>query len=82
METARKYTMAEIEGILKKLSDDNTYGMILRAKGMVGNADGGWIFFDMVPEECDVREGTPQITGKFCVIGAELKEDKLAGLFK
>ena len=82
METARKYSQAEIESILKKLSDDDTYGTILRAKGMVADSEGGWIFFDMVPEECDVRPGTPQITGKFCVIGAELKEAKLAELFK
>ena len=56
--------------------------MILRAKGMVPAEDGTWIYYDYVPEERDVRTGKPDVTGKICVIGAELKEDKLAELFR
>ena len=58
------------------------YGNVLRAKGMVAGADGEWIYFDMVPEEHEVRTGAPEYTGRICVIGAELNEDKLAELFK
>lgn len=79
-ETPAKYTMAEIEEILKKL-DSGEFGTILRAKGMVPAVEGGWIFFDYVPEERSVREGQPQTTGKLCVIGAELKEDAIDALF-
>ena len=81
-ETARKYTKDEIETILKTLTDDEGYGIILRAKGWVDSGDGEWIYFDMVPEEYEIRSGAPQITGKFCVIGSELNEEKLADLFK
>lgn len=81
-ETIRKYTRDEISSILEALSEDNTYGTILRAKGMVEGTDGKWIYFDMVPEEADVREGAPEYTGRLCVIGSELKEDKLKELFK
>ena len=56
--------------------------MVLRAKGMVEAKDGSWIYFDMVPEEADVREGAPEYTGRLCVIGSDLKEDKLKELFK
>ncbi len=56
--------------------------MVLRAKGMVPSTDGGWIYFDYVPEERNVRSGKPDVTGKFCVIGSKLKEDKLAALFQ
>ena len=80
-ETARKYSRDEIEGIMKALSADKAYGTVLRAKGMVDGKDGSWIYFDMVPEEYEVRNGMPQITGKFCVIGADLDEKKLAELF-
>ncbi len=55
---------------------------MLRAKGMVPGADGGWIYFDYVPEESNVRDGKPGVTGKICVIGSKLKEEKLAELFK
>lgn len=81
-ETIRKYTPDEIRSILEALSADNTYGTILRAKGMVEGTDGKWIYFDMVPEEADVREGAPEYTGRLCVIGSDLKEDKLKELFK
>ena len=80
-ETIRKFDRGEIEEILRKLSGDETFGTVLRAKGMVEGTDGRWIYFDMVPEEADVREGDPEYTGRICVIGAGLKEDKLADLF-
>ena len=80
-ETVHKYEKDEMEGILHALSDDDSYGTILRAKGMVEGTDGKWIYFDMVPGEADVREGQPEYTGRICVIGAQLKEDKLEQLF-
>ena len=80
-ETARKYSKEEIEAILKQLSEDESFGVILRAKGMVAGKDGEWIFFDMVPEEYEVRTGAPQITGKLCVIGSKMNEAKLEELF-
>ena len=80
-ETPHKYTEAEIESILKTLSDDEFYGTILRAKGMVENVNGGWIYFDMVPGEYELREGEPDYTGRLCVIGCDLKEDELEHLF-
>lgn len=60
---------------------EETYGTILRAKGMVAGADGQWIYFDMVPGEQEVRSGTAEYTGRICVIGSKLKEEKLAELF-
>ena len=80
-ETARKYSKEEIEDILKQLSQDESLGVILRAKGMVDGKDGEWIFFDMVPEEYEVRTGAPQITGKLSVIGSKMNEAKLEELF-
>ena len=80
-ETPRKYTKDEVESILKTLSDDEFYGAILRAKGMVENVDGGWIYFDMVPGEYELRDGEPDYTGRLCVIGCDLKEDELEHLF-
>ena len=84
-ETPNKYTKQEIEDILKKLADSEEskeYGIILRAKGMVPNSEGGWIYFDLTPEEYEVRDGQPDVTGMLCVIGSELKEDKVAELFR
>ena len=80
-ETVKTFTKEQIEGILKKLSEDTAYGMVLRAKGMVAGANGQWIYFDMVPEEYEVRDGAPEFTGRICVIGSKLAEDKLAELF-
>ncbi len=80
-ESPSKYTVEKIENILTAL-DKGEYGAILRAKGMVPAEDGTWIYFDYVPEEHDVRTGKPEVTGKFCVIGAELKEEKLEELFR
>ena len=81
-ETIHTYTKDEVSSILKTLEEDGSYGNVLRAKGMVAGADGEWIYFDMVPEEHEVRTGAPEYTGRICVIGAELNEDKLAELFK
>lgn len=80
-ETIRKYSVEEIREILEKMSESSGYGLVLRAKGMVESNDGQWIYFDMVPGEVDVRYGEPEYTGRLCVIGSELKEDKIAGLF-
>ena len=80
VETAKTYSKEEIESILTAL-DSGEYGMILRSKGMVPNAEGTWIYFDYVPQEHDVREGKPEVTGKLCVIGSKLDEAKIATLF-
>ena len=80
-ETIHTYTKEQIAEILKQLESDSSYGNVLRAKGMVAGADGEWIYFDMVPEEHEVRNGAPEYTGRICVIGAELNEEKLAELF-
>ena len=84
VETPHKYTKVEIEDILKKLADMDhaEYGVILRAKGMVPNTEGGWIYFDLTPEEYEIRDGQPDVTGKLCVIGSKLEEDKIAALFR
>ena len=82
METAATYTKEDIEEILKALDDEETYGIVLRAKGMVADKEGGWIYFDYVPEESNVRAGKPDVTGKFCVIGSKLREDALKKLFE
>ena len=80
-ETPAKFTKERIESILTAL-DSGEYGSILRAKGMVPAEDGTWIYYDYVPEEHDIRSGKPEVTGKICVIGADLKEDKLEELFR
>lgn len=80
-ETIKAYTQEEISKILDTLSTDDSYGMILRAKGMVEGKDGQWIYFDMVPGEADIRTGAPDYTGRLCVIGSKIKEEKLAELF-
>ena len=68
--------------MLEDLEDHRIYGMVLRAKGMVKEKDAeGWIYFDYVPGEISVRSGKPEVTGKLCVIGANIKEDKLGELF-
>ena len=80
-ETIRTYTKEQIRDILKTLESDSSYGNVLRAKGMVAGADGEWIYFDMVPEEHEVRTGAPEYTGRICVIGAKMDEGRLAELF-
>jgi G3E family GTPase len=80
-ETIQTYTKEEISNILKTLESDSLYGTILRAKGMVAGVDGEWIYFDMVPEEHEVRTGAAEYTGRICVIGSKLDEHKLEELF-
>ena len=80
METHKKFSRVYIEETLKNL-DSGEYGIVLRAKGIIECVDGGWIHFDMVPEEYDVRSGGAAITGKLCVIGSQLDEKAIAGLF-
>ena len=81
-ETAKKFADADMEQILKTLADNaDEYGVILRAKGIVPNTDGEWIHFDLTPGEYEIRKGAADYTGKLCVIGSNLKEDKLAELF-
>ena len=80
-ETAKTFTKEQMENILDTLSESEEYGVILRSKGMVEGADGQWIYFDMVPGEDDVRNGEPDYTGRICVIGSKLQEQKLAELF-
>ncbi|MEY8427998.1 GTP-binding protein [Lachnospiraceae bacterium 46-15] len=80
-ETVRKYSREEITSILKALSEDNSFGMILRAKGMLEAPDGTWAYFDMVPGEFNIRSGNPEYTGRICVIGSQMDEDKLKALW-
>ena len=81
-ETPATYTTEEVEGFLKELDNEEKYGIVLRAKGMIPAADGTWIYFDYVPEESNVRAGKPDVTGKICVIGSKLKEAELENLFR
>ena len=80
METAKKFTEGEIQAALLSL-DSGRFGIVLRAKGIVPCAEGGWIHFDFVPGELNVRKGSAAITGKLCVIGAQLDELGVAKLF-
>jgi len=80
-ETAKKYTADEITDILNALIDESKYGMILRAKGIVAGTDGTWIHFDYIPGEPDVRTGSADITGRICVIGANVNEAAVKELF-
>lgn len=81
-ETPKKYEKAELDSILKKLSESEDYGKVLRSKGMLPCTDGTWMYFDLVPEEYEIREGSADFTGRICVIGSELKEDALKELFE
>ena len=80
-ETARKFSESGVREILSKLGDEEKYGVVLRAKGIVDACDGEWIYFDYVPGEIDVRRGGPAVTGRFCVIGSKMNEDALKELF-
>ena len=80
-ETIKKFTREGLEKILEALSESDKYGIILRAKGMLPAEDGTWIYFDMVPEETEIREGAPEYTGRLCVIGSKLDEHALEELF-
>ena len=79
-ETAHPYEKAELTAALQAL-DTGDYGQVLRAKGIVAGTDGRWLHFDYVPGEVEVRNGPAGVTGRLCVIGAELKEEALASLF-
>ena len=81
LQTPVSYTQEEISGILEELEDEKKYGFVLRAKGMVSAGDGSWVYFDYVPGESNVREGKPDVTGKFCVIGSGLNEMAREELF-
>ena len=81
-ETPDKYSKEQITAILEKLEDKDTYGFVLRAKGMVADINGGFIYFDYVPGESEVRSGGAEYTGKVCVIGSGLLEDNLKKLFE
>ena len=81
-ETPHKYTKEKMESILKTLCDTTDYGTILRAKGMVEDENGSWIYFDMVPGEYELREGEPDYTGRLCVIGTDIDEHRLCELFE
>ncbi len=80
-ETPRSYTKEEVEQILKKFDQGDAFGTVLRAKGILPSADGTWINFDYVPGECDIRTGAADYTGRICVIGEQLDDQKLEELF-
>lgn len=82
-ETFKKYAEEDLRSMLDTFSQDDSYGMVLRAKGYVPAAEGDqWIYFDYTPGEADVRRGAPDVTGRICVIGSKLNEDKLKELFR
>ena len=81
LETAQRYEQDEIRGMLEKLGDEEEYGKVLRAKGILQNANGEWFQFDYVPGEIDMRDGSADYTGRLCVIGADLNEKALMELF-
>ena len=81
METPRKFSEEELRSKLSQLQNEEKYGSVLRAKGIVNASDGEWIYFDYVPGETDIRRGAPAVTGRFCVIGAKIKEEALKELF-
>ena len=82
VETPHKYEKEKVEEALKKLANTEEFGIILRAKGMIAGVDGTWIYFDLVPGEYELREGSPEYTGRLCVIGTKLEEEKLKELFE
>ncbi|MBO4819751.1 MAG: GTP-binding protein, partial [Firmicutes bacterium] len=81
-ETAKAYSEEDIKAKLEALGNTEEYGMVVRAKGIVACSDGGWIHFDYTPGEVDVRKGSASPTGLLCVIGAELKAEKVERLFE
>ena len=80
-ETTKKFSISEITDILETFSEDDSYGMILRAKGIVEGDNGEWIHFDYIPGEADVRHGAPAIIGRLCVIGSNIDNDKIKEIF-
>ena len=81
IETHKKYSREDLEKILSALEQEETYGMILRAKGIVEGTDGQWFHFDYVPGEAEIRTGCAAVTGRLCVIGSKLSEQAIASLF-
>ena len=82
METVVRYSQDEIEDILNALADENIYGTILRAKGIVASHEGQWIHFDYVPGSPDVRNGGADVIGRLCVIGSGINKEAIAKLFR
>ena len=82
IETTKKFSMEKIAEILAALEDEHEYGFVLRAKGIVEGQDGQWIHFDYVPGEPDVRIGSAGITGRICVIGADIDREKIYAAFE
>ena len=82
IETPRRFTESALRDILSALEDESSYGIILRAKGIVDAEDGDWLYFDYVPGEVDIRRGGAAVTGRFCVIGSKLNEQALKELFE
>ncbi|MDD3747322.1 MAG: GTP-binding protein, partial [Anaerostipes sp.] len=80
-ETSKVYTRNQLENILKELYKGDEFGTILRSKGMVQTPEKTWLYFDLVPGEYEIREGNPDYTGRFCVIGSNLDIEKLETLF-
>ena len=81
VETPKKFSESDLRDILSKLGDEEKYGVILRAKGFVDSTDGGWIYFDYVPGESDIRRGGAAVTGRLCVIGSKMNEPAIKELF-
>ncbi len=81
-ETANTYDEEALRAVLTKMAEGSEYGAVLRAKGIVERAGGGWIEFDMVPDELEIREGSPDVTGRLCVIGTDLQEEKIREAFR
>ena len=81
VETPDKFTRQQLDEILNKLANSEEFGQILRSKGMLSDKEGKWMYFDLVPGEYEIREGKPDFTGRICVIGSKLAEDKLKELF-
>lgn len=81
IETAKAFTLEQIKKALDEIEDDSKYGMVIRAKGIVKGEDGKWLYFDYVPGEADIRDGSAEVTGMICVIGVDLKEKEIRELF-
>ncbi|MCP1102853.1 G3E family GTPase [Aequitasia blattaphilus] len=81
VETPAKYNVEELEAVIKTLADSTLYGTVLRGKGIVQSQEGDWKQFDLVPGEWEIREGSPDYTGRICIIGTDLKEDELKKVF-
>lgn len=82
VETPKKFSEEKLRSLLSALDEGGSFGLVLRAKGIVESEDGGWLYFDYVPGEMDIRRGSPAVTGRFCVIGSKLQEEALKELFE